>query len=89
MHEGRLRIDGSAPDQLRFLHADGTAYGSPQPDHRADLERALHQLGFDKAASRRAAAASIGDTLEEVIRSALRYAHMDVGLGARGVAPIT
>jgi len=29
IHNGRLRLTGSAPDKLRFAHRDGRAYGSP------------------------------------------------------------
>ncbi|MBL8622018.1 MAG: HNH endonuclease [Myxococcales bacterium] len=32
-HDGRLRIDGSAPAKLRFVHADGRPYGAPPPSH--------------------------------------------------------
>jgi hypothetical protein len=52
-------------------------------EHRRDAAQALHQLGFDRSAATRAAAAATGDTLEAVLRSALRYAHFDAGLGAQ------
>ncbi|MBK7071506.1 MAG: HNH endonuclease [Myxococcales bacterium] len=29
-HDGRLRIEGTAPDKLRVTHADGRPYGAPQ-----------------------------------------------------------
>ncbi|MBP6842358.1 MAG: HNH endonuclease [Kofleriaceae bacterium] len=31
-HDGRLRIDGTAPGKLRFVHGDGRPYGAP-PSH--------------------------------------------------------
>ncbi len=31
-HDGRLRMDGTAPGKLRFVHADGRPYGAP-PSH--------------------------------------------------------
>ncbi len=31
-HDGRLRIEGTAPDKLRVTHADGRPYGAP-PSH--------------------------------------------------------
>jgi len=34
-HDGRLRIDGTAPDKLRVTHADGRPYGAP-PSHVGD-----------------------------------------------------
>ncbi|MBK7075996.1 MAG: HNH endonuclease [Myxococcales bacterium] len=34
-HDGRLRIDGTAPAKLRITHADGRPYGSP-PSHVGD-----------------------------------------------------
>ncbi len=35
-HDGRLRIDGTAPDKLRVTHADGRPYGAPPPSHVGD-----------------------------------------------------
>ena len=39
-HDGRLRIDGTAPAKLRFVHADGRSAGAP-PSH----------VGVEKAAA--------------------------------------
>ncbi|MBK7076059.1 MAG: HNH endonuclease [Myxococcales bacterium] len=36
-HDGRLRIEGTAPDKLRVTHADGRPYGAP-PSHVRDVE---------------------------------------------------
>ncbi|MBK7196605.1 MAG: HNH endonuclease [Myxococcales bacterium] len=32
-HDGRLRIEGTAPGRLRFTHADGRPYGAPPPSN--------------------------------------------------------
>ncbi|MBP6848739.1 MAG: HNH endonuclease, partial [Kofleriaceae bacterium] len=34
-HDGRLRVEGTAPGKLRFTHADGRPYGAP-PSHVED-----------------------------------------------------
>lgn len=31
VHDGRMRMDGTAPGKLRFVHADGRPYGAPPP----------------------------------------------------------
>ena len=36
-HDGRLRVEGTAPDKLRVTHADGRPYGAP-PSHVRDVE---------------------------------------------------
>ncbi|MBK7192592.1 MAG: HNH endonuclease [Myxococcales bacterium] len=39
-HDGRLRVEGTAPAKLRFTHADGRPYGAP-PSHVGGGEAAL------------------------------------------------
>ncbi len=43
-HDGRLRIDGTAPAKLRITHADGRPYGSP-PSHVGDEDAAPPPAG--------------------------------------------
>jgi HNH endonuclease len=73
-HDGRLRIDGRAPDQLRFTHADGRPYGS---DALADARRALRDLGFpapvaDAAVAEAASHAGQDVPLPDFLRACLR-----------------
>jgi len=74
LHEGRLVIDGTAPDRLRFEHDDGRGYGE---DFFAQAKSALRTLGFKPAvadaAVERARAHVRGDVrLEDVLQACLR-----------------
>jgi len=35
-HDGRMRVEGTAPGKLRFTHADGRPYGEPPPRMRGE-----------------------------------------------------
>jgi hypothetical protein len=79
IHRGELLIEGTPPTALRFLHADGTAYGvSPSPalpDARAKAGRALELMGYRANEVKRALLRvhERSDTnLEQVIRDALQ-----------------
>ena len=78
-HAGKLRIAGTAPDQLRFAHDDGRPYGAAPAaaDPFAAARSALRIMGF--AASEAAAAVERAralldpaSDLEAVIRASLR-----------------
>lgn len=70
VHDGRLRIEGTAPHALRFFHADGRSYGArPEPaadegaeggdppsDTGAEARHALTDLGFSETIAREAVA---------------------------------
>jgi hypothetical protein len=79
-HRGALSIEGHAPSDLRFCHADGTAYGGAVSADRADLQlrafRALRALGFSEREARlalRESAAHVGEKaeLEPLLRHAI------------------
>ncbi|MBK7074725.1 MAG: HNH endonuclease [Myxococcales bacterium] len=44
-HDGRLRVEGTAPGKLRFTHADGRPYGAPPPSHVGDGDAAAPPAG--------------------------------------------
>jgi len=74
LHEGRLVIDGTAPDRLRFHHEDGRGYGE---DFFTQAKSALRSLGFKPAiadaAVERARAHVRGDVrLEDVLQACVR-----------------
>jgi hypothetical protein len=74
LHEGKLRIEGRAPDGLQFTFADGRPYGELPPADvglRDDVAKGLRCLGFSTAEARRAVAAAVGNTPEDLVRSAL------------------
>jgi hypothetical protein len=56
-HRGELVIEGSTADSVRFLHADGSAYGEPRSVEAADVHakvfKALCGLGFREGEVRR------------------------------------
>ena len=58
VHDGRLRIEGSAALGWTFLHADGTAYGAARAVQDIDVSvkvfHALRSLGFRHGEARRA-----------------------------------
>jgi hypothetical protein len=51
-HDGRMRVEGTAPGNLRFTHADGRPYGEPPPRMRGEPPAA--------AASAASAASHVG-----------------------------
>ena len=74
-----LRIEGGAPDELRFRHADGRTYGEPSPARDPAMERdavdGLRRMGVSAGDARRAvasAAASSPNCIEDLLRAALR-----------------
>jgi hypothetical protein len=75
VHEGRLTIEGTAPDHLTFTHADGSPYGRTEPiapDLATDAIVALRGLGFSATDAQRAVAdAPTSHTLEATLRHAL------------------
>jgi hypothetical protein len=81
VHRGFLIIEGTAPNGLRFLHADGTCYGaqalSPErAEHAAEAVSALRQHGITETQARSgldAALAHVGPdaSLEPLLRKAL------------------
>jgi 5-methylcytosine-specific restriction endonuclease McrA len=58
VHRGELRVEGRAPDSLKFQHADGTPYGGPVSAPRADVCQKVYdglcRLGFKSSEARRA-----------------------------------
>ncbi len=88
VHRGFLIIEGSAPDALRFHHADGTAYGSDVPRaepvaRAADAFRALKQLGFPETRARAAVDAAVTHVgieapLADLIRAALAETRREI-----------
>ena len=80
VHRGLLIIEGSA-EQLAFLHADGSRYGSVRVDAggvevRGQAFSALRHLGFKETPSQRALDAAvthvgIGAGVQELVRAAL------------------
>jgi hypothetical protein len=75
VHEGRLTIEGTAPDHVTFTHADGTPYGhceATSTDPASDAVVALRGLGFSSTDAQRAVAdAPTSHTLEATLRHAL------------------
>lgn len=57
VHRGELLIEGTAADDVRFLHADGSRYGEPANDTSIDVQtkvfKALCKLGFREGHVRR------------------------------------
>jgi len=87
VHRGFLLIEGTAPDALRFLRADGTSYGVARPmpvsaENGALAFQALKQLGFKDSLARRSVDAAIthvghGAALDAIIRAALAETRTD------------
>ncbi len=50
-HDGRLRIEGSAPDKLRVTHADGRPYGAPPSHVEAGYAEASPPVGGEVEAA--------------------------------------
>jgi 5-methylcytosine-specific restriction endonuclease McrA len=75
VHEGRLAIEGTAPNDLRFAHADGTEYGHRDPvadSVAGEAVLALRGLGYSSTDAKRAVAdAPASATLEAIVRYAL------------------
>jgi len=79
VHEGRIVIEGRAPDRLAFFHADGTPYGGAVSADVIELKtkafQALRHMGFKQTEVRRALDATnshVGNlTLESIVRQAL------------------
>ena len=74
VHAGKLRITGTAPDRLRFEHADGRPYGA---DPFAEARTALRTMGFaaseaTAAVARARAQVDPASGLEAVIRASLQ-----------------
>ena len=59
-HDGRMRVEGTAPGKLRFTHADGRPYGEPPPRVRGEppAAPASHVGGEPTAAMASTAAAA-------------------------------
>ncbi len=83
VHEGRVRLEGTAPHDLRFFHADGRPYGAcPEApagggDPAASARQALRDLGLSDAIAKDAvtqAMSRVGRSapLAAVIEAALR-----------------
>jgi hypothetical protein len=79
VHAGRLRITGTAPDQLRFEHTDGRPYGADPVggDLFVEAMGALRTMGFSAgeaaaAVERARAQVDPASDLETVIRASLR-----------------
>jgi hypothetical protein len=79
-HRGALSIEGTAPDAIRFRHADGTDYGAAPSPNGADVQlrayRALRTLGFSEREARLAlhrSATHVGEDaeLEPLLRHAI------------------
>ena len=85
-HRGQLIIEGRVSTGLRFRHADGTPYGRIDAPLAADTHTrafsALRNLGFRETEARRALSEARGDTLEPLLRSALRV--LSAGVCSRG-----
>jgi hypothetical protein len=75
VHEGRLTIEGTAPDHVTFTHADGSPYGRTEPiapNLAAEAILALRGLGFSATDAQRAVAdAPTSHSLEATLRHAL------------------
>jgi hypothetical protein len=86
IHRGDLLIEGTPSSALRFLHADGTAYGGSRTvyggplrpaisDARSKARRALELMGLRPSEVKRALVRvpdSLTASLEQIIRHALR-----------------
>ncbi len=68
-HDGRLRVEGTAPGKLRFTHADGRPYGAP-PSHVGDGEAVV--VAPPRAAGAVAVAPRRGSATVEVSPAARR-----------------
>ena len=83
IHDGRLSVQGHAPNGLTFRHADGTVYGGEASPRRAEagtvVFQMLRHLGFRETESKRALEKVLqgpthegcGDTIEGLLRAAL------------------
>jgi hypothetical protein len=82
-HDGRMRVEGTAPGKLRFTHADGRPYGEPPPRTRGEPPAAAASHVGGAAAA--AAASHVGGAPAAVSTPAVAASH--VGGASAAAAP--
>ena len=82
-HDGRMRVEGTAPGKLRFTHADGRPYGAPPPRTRGEPPAAAASHVGGAAAA--AAASHVGGAPAAVSTPAVAASH--VGGASAAAAP--